>query len=446
VLGEIRPDGGTAEWCDVEVLRVLKRRTLAALRRQVAPVDGTALARFLPDWHGIGSPRSGPERLLEAIAPLQGLPLPWTALATTLLPARVAGFSLDLLDMLAASGAIAWVGGGALGPQDGRIALYLREQARSLLPPPGPFEGGELHAAIAAVLGRRGATFLSVLDDDVHRLVPAATASERRAALWDLVWAGVVTNDTFAPLRGFGRRGARRGGLRIDPMAGGRWFLVEELVDAGLDATRRAVARAELLLERYGVISREVGGAEDLPGGFGAVYQVLKSMEEAGRIRRGYFVEGLSGAQFALAGAVDRLRATPPDGGDEALVVAAIDPANPWGSLLPWPGGEREAKPRRVPGAFVIQDRGVPLLYVGAGAKQLITFPGLSAEGGLALALHALGRLPQGRRKPVVIESIDGVPVHDSPWAPALMQAGFRRDYRGLALASTLASRTGDAR
>jgi ATP-dependent Lhr-like helicase len=439
VLGEIRPDGGTAEWCDAEVLRVLKRRTLAALRRQVAPVDGAALARFLADWHGIGSRRAGPERLLEAIAPLQGLPLPWSALATTLLPARMAGFSLDLLDMLAASGAIAWVGAGALGPRDGRVALYLRERARSLLPPPGGFDGGELHAAIAAVLGRRGATFLSVLDDDVHRLVPGATASERRAALWDLVWAGIVTNDTFAPLRGLGRRGTRRGGLRVDPMAGGRWFLVQELVDAGLDATRRAVARAELLLERHGVVSREVGAAEELPGGFAPVYQVLKSLEEAGRIRRGYFVEGLSGAQFALAGAVDRLRAAAPEAAGDATVLAAIDPASPWGSLLPWPDGAREAQPRRAAGAFVIADRGVPLLYVGPGARQLITFPGLAAEGALALALAALARLPRaGRRAPVVVEGIDGVPVHESPWAPALMQSGFRRDYRGLALASTL--------
>jgi ATP-dependent Lhr-like helicase len=444
VLGEIRPGGGAPEWCDAEVLRVLKRRSLAALRRQVSPVDGAALARFLPEWHGIGSQRQGAERLLEAIAPLQGLALPWTALATTLLPARVAGFSLDLLDRLAASGAIAWVGAGALGPRDGRIALYLRERARTLLPPPADFPGNELHAAIVAVLGRRGATFLSVLDDDLHRLVPGPTLAERRAALWDLVWAGLVTNDTFAPLRGLGRSATRRGGLRLDPMAGGRWFLAQELADATLDPTRRTVARAELLLERYGIVSREVAAAEDLPGGFAPLYQVLKSMEEAGRIRRGYFVEGLSGAQFTLAGAVDRLRAVPADRPAAPLVLAAIDPANPYGTLLQWPGGERtagerEARPRRVAGAWVILACGDPLLYVGPGARQLITFPALANEGALAMALGALASLPRtGRRAAVVVETIDGIPVYESPLAPALTQAGFRRDYRGLALGSTL--------
>jgi ATP-dependent Lhr-like helicase len=439
VEGEIRPGGSRAEWCDAEVLRVLKRRTLARLRTAVAPVDGPALARFLPDWHGVGSRRLGPERLLEAIAPLQGLALPWSALATVILPARLAGFAPEQLDLLAASGAIAWVGGGALGPQDGRVALYLRERAGTLVPPPGDGPADALHAAIAAVLERRGATFLSVLDADVQALVPGATAPERRAALWDLVWSGIVTNDTFAPLRGLARRAGRRGGPRLDPLAGGRWFLVRELVDPRVDATRRTLARAELLLERYGIVSRDVAAAEELPGGFAPLYQVLKTLEESGRVRRGWFVDGLAGAQFGHAGAVDRLRAAPPDGDVAPLTLAAIDPANPWGALLPWPGGDGAARPRRVAGAWVIQHRGEPLLWVGPGARQLVTFPALAVEGGLERALRALSALPRaGRRSPLVIESIDGVPVFESPLAPALTQAGFRRDYRGLALARTL--------
>jgi ATP-dependent Lhr-like helicase len=227
-------------------------------------------------------------------------------------------------------------------------------------------------------------------------------------------------------------------------MAGGRWFLTEELASPDLDATRRTMARAELLLERYGVVSREVGAAEALPGGFAPVYQVLKSLEEAGRIRRGYFVEGLAGAQFALAGAVDRLRAAPADVATKPVVLAAIDPANPYGTLLPWPtiarpAGEPDSKPRRVAGAWVILDRGNPLLYVGPGGRQLITFPALAYEGALAMAIGALGQLPRaGRRAPLVVETIDGVSVYESPLAAALTQAGFRRDYRGLALASTL--------
>jgi ATP-dependent Lhr-like helicase len=447
VKGEIRPGGAELDWCDAEVLRRLKRRTLARLRDEVAPVEASALALFLPRWQGVDEGRSGQERLLEAIAQLQDLALPWSLWSSVVLPRRVAGFSLDMLDMLAASGAVVWVGRGAGGPRDGRVALYLRESVRDLVTaddfePPSP-----LHAAILEVLRSRGASFLTELEDAVGESAPAHTAGEFRAALWDLVWSGQITNDTFAPLRGLGRgprRGRRRGGM-VDRLAGGRWSRVADLAGREPDATRQTLARAKAMLERYGVVSRECAQAEEVPGGFGPLYRVLKEMEDTGRVRRGYFVEGLAGAQFSLPGAVDRLRAARSDaaerdhavGAGDLTVLAAMDPANPYGSLLSWPDPARpaQAKPRRVPGAWVILARGRPALYVAPRGRKIVTFPSTlrDEQGALAAALEALRRLPRGgRRGLLVIEQIDGEAAEHSPLLPALREAGYELDYRGL--------------
>jgi len=446
VRGEIRPQGIAAEWCDSEVLRQLKRRSLARLRHQIAPVDGASFARFLWDWHGLGSQRQGAERLLEVVAQIEGLPLSWSALRDDLLPARVAGFRLDQLDLLAATGQIVWHGCGALGPRDGRIALYRRGSARRLVQvdPSEPSELGPIHAAVVEHLNRRGACFLVELEDAVRPRFPATGTGEWDAAIWDLVWAGVVTNDTLAPLRALGttrRQGSRHRGAR--PLAGGRWSLVSQIADPEVSPTARSVALAEVLLERYGILSREAATAEALPGGFGPLYRVLSEMEDGGRVRRGYFVEGLSGAQFARPGTVDRLRAAgarlPGDREDEdslVRVLAAADPANPWGALLPWPETARpaEARPRRVPGAWVILADGLPALYLGPGRRHLLTFPQTAqAEDRLQRALSALAALPERlRRGSLTIERIDGEPAADSPLAELMLGQGFMRDYRGL--------------
>jgi ATP-dependent Lhr-like helicase len=460
VRGEIRPRGSALDWCDVEVLRRLKRRTLARLRHQVAAVDPRALGRFLPDWHGIGAGRGGPERLEEVVAQLEGLPLPWSTLATVILPARVAGFGPDLLDVASATGRIVWVGRGALGPGGGRIALYRRERAGELLETTAEMPGLALtdtHRAILEHLAQRGASFLVALEQAVLKAAPDTPTAEFEAALWDLVWAGRITNDTFAPLRALGRRAPSRPRRRgVDPLAGGRWSLVEELLAPGVSATERALARAHMLLERYGIVSREAAAAEDLPGGFAPVQQALKAMEEAGKVRRGYFVEGLAGTQFALAGSVDRLRAAAREqdqaaeyaelGPDEAVaeqsgppprLLAAVDPANPYGALLPWPisGAGEAARPRRVPGAWVMLVAGAPRLYVPAGGKALLTFPDPADEDHrhLSTALRALAHLPRaGRRRALVIEKVDGVPVWDCPLHALLRECGFQSDYRGL--------------
>ncbi|MEA3273713.1 MAG: DEAD/DEAH box helicase [Pseudomonadota bacterium] len=442
VRGEIRPGGVEPEWCDPEILRRIKRRTLARLRHQIAPADGVAFTHFLWDWHGLDSRRGGNPRLLEVVAQLEGLALPWSLLRDEVLPSRVAGFSVEMLDMLAAGGEVVWIGCGPLGARDGRIALYRRQTARRLLDPDAASgaELGEVHVAVVEHLRQRGACFMVELESAVRTGFPELTLAEWEAVIWDLVWAGGVTNDTFAPLCMLGaprRRQGRRSGKH--GLAGGRWWCLDELVDAGVTPTERTLARAETLLERYGILSREAAVAEALPGGFGALYPVLAGMEESGRVRRGYFIEGLGGAQFVRPGVIDRLRglsSASDDGASEVRMLAAVDPANPWGALLPWPDAERKppARATRVSGAWVIFVDGAPVLYLGANHRRLLTFPETTRDDQvLSAALRGLSDLPQRlRRGSLTIDRVDGEPVADSPIVPLMLQQGFRSDYRGM--------------
>ncbi|MCU0734199.1 MAG: hypothetical protein MUF20_01580, partial [Methylotetracoccus sp.] len=456
VRGEIRPGGVEPDWCDAEVLRTIKRRTLAKLRNDVAPLDSSVLGTFLPAWHGIGEGRGGPRRLQEAIGQLEGLPLPWSLLSQTVLPARVAGFTAEALDMLAATGAVVWVGRSPLGPADGRIALYRRDHASSLLEPPAAAAPGDpLHRAILDHLARRGASFLFELESTAREVEGHPSVADFKAALWDLVWAGLITNDTFAPLRSLGKREprssrtARRGGQWL---AGGRWSLVANLVDAHADPTAKALARTQVLLERYGLVSREAVQAEDWPGGYGPVYKVLKTMEEAGKVRRGYFIEGLGGTQFGYGGAIDRLRGCKPGDApvDEDIapadlrVLAAADPANAYGSLLPWPdtAEEVELRARRVGGAWVVLWQGRPVLYAAQNGRHALLFdhPALP-EAVWESAFVALAQITMpGRKGFLVIEKIDGKPVREAPLHQRLRCSGFESDPRGLVAGPGLAS------
>ncbi len=377
--GEFRPGGAEREWCDPEVLRLLRRRSLARLRREVEPVDPAAMARFLPEWQGVAavgearSPLRGSaalERLAEVVDQLAGLPIPASVLERDVLPARIAGYQPRLLDELGALGEVAWIGRGSLGRDDGRIVLV--RPGRELLRPTGSPDGVEppaepRHVAIREHLAARGASFY-------RELFAAARGNSDREvldALWDLVWAGEVTNDTFAPLRALrwkrtGSGGARRAGGRPGrltalgpPEAAGRWSLVA--ADATpASPTERLHARSLALLERHGVLTREAVATEGIDGGFAAVYPILRAMEESGRIRRGYFVDGLGAAQFALAGALDRLRAVrePADRPAAGTVhlLATADPANPYGAALAWPRrGETDRRPlQRAAGAYVV--------------------------------------------------------------------------------------------
>jgi ATP-dependent Lhr-like helicase len=418
---------GDAEWCDPEVLRQLKRRTLAALRHEIAAVEAPVYASFLAGWHGVGSDRQGVGRLREVVAQLEGLPIQASLLEEEVLPARIAGFSSDLLDLLGATGEVVWVGCGALGPRDGKVALLRRDRVSLLLDPPAPSPLTEepLPARILAHLGQRGACFLF----ELLQLDPDGPAVTE--ALWALAFGGYVTNDTFQPLRALRARKTGRG--RPNVAAGGRWSTVASLfVGPPRAATERHAARAVALLERYGVASAEAARHEELPGGFTTPYEVLRVMEETGKVRRGRFVEGLQGAQFAAPGVVDRLRGHRVDDG-AVTVLAAADPASPWGALLDWPRPELvpdAPRPRRVGGAKVIAVGGRPVLYVEKGERSLLVLD--ADEDRLAAALSALVGQGTDRWRTVRVERIDGAPAADHPLRDALVAAGFARTALGL--------------
>jgi len=500
--GEFRPSGTEREWCDPDVLRQLRRRSLARLRREIEPVEGTALARFLPAWQGVLPVADGAatlpgeaalERLAEVIDQLVGFPVPASVLERDVLRARVPGYQARLLDELGALGEVAWMGAGRLGRDDGRIVLYrpgrgavLREAAADGSARPS----SELHDRLRERLRERGASFY-------RDLGPAAgSASEREVldALWDLVWAGDVTNDTFAPLRALrwrrpsSERRPRPGRLALGPPeAVGRWSLVEGrgvarraagargattgaagAADGAASATQHLHALATALLERYGVLTREAVAAEEVAGGFSAVYPVLRVMEESGRIRRGYFVEGLGAAQFALPGAADRLRAMretwdggasgpaaaggaaaagaaprPADGAvpragagarPVAHLLAAADPANPYGAALAWPRrGDTDRRPLpRAAGAYAVLVDGLAVLYLERGGHSLQTLPASEDQAVATIAFAALRTLvDDGRLRELVVSRVDGVPVAGSKWRAALEAAGFKAGYRG---------------
>jgi ATP-dependent Lhr-like helicase len=456
--GEFRPGGAEREWIDPDVLRLLRRRSLARLRREVEPVDPVAFARFLPAWHGVravgeGGPplrqEAALERLAEVVDQLAGVALPASVLERDILPARVPGYQPRLLDELGALGEVRWVGRGSLGRDDGRIALI--RPGRELVAPGGPGADGAgerpfepRHERIREHLASRGASFYREL------YAAAGGGSDREVldALWDLVWAGEVTNDTFAPLRALrwkrtsrDTRGARRPGRLTSlgpPEAAGRWSLVPR--PSGTP-TERLHATALALLDRHGVVTRDAITSEGIEGGFSGVYPVLRALEEAGRIRRGYFIDGLGAAQFALGGAIERLRAVR-DGARDAderqvVVLAAADPANPYGAAIPWPRrGEDDRRPfQRAAGASVVLVDGAAAIYVDRGGGSIQSLPASDDREIGVLAARALDALlADGRGRELVITKVDGEPVAASSFRETLVAAGFVPGYRGLVL------------
>ncbi len=438
--GAMLPGTAGVEWCDPDVLRRLRQRSLATLRSEIAPVDPEVYGRFLPQWHGISvvGGHGGFVRLQEVLAQLEGVPLPYSILESEILPARIIDFQPRMLDELGAMGGVVWIGRGALGPKDGRIALYRRNRVPLLVDVPTELPAqGTLQERIYTHLTTRGASFMV----ELQTAIDGVSLTDLTSALWDLVWMGLVTNDTFLPLRNFVTkkgtptrttlRGRDNG--RTTWSVGGRWSAVATLIGKPPDPTLRAHARATLLLERYGVASAAAAQADGIPGGFSAVYPVFRAMEDAGRARRGFFVDGLGGAQFALSGAVDRLRASR-QAEDGAIVLPAADPANAWGVLIPWPTRPVEGpKPRRVAGAQVVLVGGLPVLFVDKGEKSWITLPAAEDLAVLARAVTAWIERPGGRRfKTFRIDKIDGMVATESPLVDAFLEAGFVAGYQCL--------------
>ena len=475
VAGEFTPGRVGREYCGTTMLRTIRRRSLAALRKEVEPAPQVVLARFLPEWQGVGATRRtrGIDGLARVIEQLAGVTVPASALESLVLPARVSDYSPALLDELTSSGEVLWCGAGALAGNDGWLTLVPASAAAELLPPVAEIELTPVHKAVLASLDGEQALFLRAISDRV-RAELAGTAEVTEAdiarAIWDLVFAGSVTNDTLAPVRqrlGGGRTAHSRrppaprarygrfnpitvgvGGTGRQPVTAtlpGRW---SRLPERGSDDARRALLRTEVLLDRYGILTRGEVAAEGVVGGFSAVYPVLRHGEDAGRYRRGYFVEGLGAAQFGLTGAIDRLRSltSAHDRGEpaapEALVLAATDPANPYGAALNWPdrvhlpeleAGKRGHQPARKAGALVVLVNGECALYVERGGRTLLSFT--AEESLLRAAAEALAVSARaGSLGKLHVESADGDPIVASALGHALEQAGFRPSPRGLRL------------
>ena len=546
--GAFRPDGTSTEWCDTSVLRTVRRRSLARLRREVEPVPPAAYARFLAAWHSIDRPRRGADALADAITQLAGAPVAASILETDVLPARVARYSSADLDALLASGELVWIGAGSLGPNDGRIRLYWRDEIATLAPPTDDEPADPVSAAVLAHLSEHGAAFWPDLLSAAHAAMargevqtsapdqspprdgsaatpqpgPSTTSQDlspsdaaadpagsggrpeaiaptesRRptdltslseqvlAALWDLVWAGLVTNDTLAPLRALGprrsgrstsrssgagraagaRHGSRRGRSGVltrsgparrrpgrlrsggPPSAAGRWSLTSLLREPAPSPTERAHGGAQALLERHGIVTRPGVLAEGHPGGFAAAYGILRALEERGSVRRGHFVEGLGAAQFATAAAVERLRdyrqqptaphtdrpatSERPHGQSQGLadvvVLAAADPAQPYGAALGWPPSD--GRPSRTAGAHVVLADGTPLVALDRGGRTLHTFEHAADDLRWVGALRQA--LADGRLAKVELARIDAGPAAEHPIHDLLIEHGFTAGYRG---------------
>ncbi|MBA2259463.1 MAG: DEAD/DEAH box helicase, partial [Acidobacteria bacterium] len=473
--GEFRPGGSGREWCDPEILQSVRRRSLARLRKQVEPVEPHVFVRLLTSWQGLVRRRSGLDALLDAIEHLQGVPLPATVFESEILAARVANYQPSDLDALCAAGEVVWRGVEPLGDRDGRLALYLTDHFGRLAGPAdpgtllrqgcggqaqGPESFSDRERAIVEHLGSVGASFFGAIHDATGGGYPGETVE----AIWNLVWKGVVTNDTFHALRAFTRAPERRARKvktagrsfrsrrASPPSAEGRWSLVSDRIGARVSLTEWSAAVAQQLLSRYGVLTREVAGAEGIYGGFSAVYKVLKAMEDAGRIRRGYFVAEVGATQFALPAALELMRSLRENPDEpETIVLSATDPANPYGTMLKWPGLVRGEGPvdgsvsaegvgrgaTRTVGSQVIFVNGVLAAYIPRGGRQLLAYapddePERSAIARpLSTRLASIARGEDGRAG-LMISEINGVPAAEHLLAPFLLDAGFYASAMGL--------------
>jgi ATP-dependent Lhr-like helicase len=453
--GGFRPGGVNREWVDAEVLRSIRRKSLAKLRKEIEPVEQRILARLFTRWQGVVQPRRGLDALLDTIENLQGAALPASLLETEILPARIVGYKPADMDTLVAAGEVVWVGFEALGERDGRVGLYLAEKLPVLWPKAANSEQelSERERLIVEYLRAHGASFFQTLHDGVGGGYPGETLE----ALWSLVWRGLLTNDALHALRAYCEKPAGSGrakptrrlhnqaGFRsrrtTPPTAQGRWSLNAVAFDAERNATEWSHAIAQQLLTRYGVVFRETAHAENLPGGFSAVYDVLKALEESGRMRRGYFAADLGATQFAMPAAVDLLRSLRVAGNEdssEVVMLAATDPANPYGALMRWPSAPEEGSSlTRSVGARVVLVDGALTGYLRRGNTNVqVMLP--EEEPGRSRAARALAEFlvrhvqkmeadgGERGRGGLLITSVNGVAVAEHPLAKYLVDAGFQ--------------------
>lgn len=440
--GSFRPGETQHEFCDAEVLQRIRNQSLAQSRREVEAVPPQTLARLLVRWQGIQTPRQGIDALLDVIQSLQGMPLLLSTLEAEVLPARIKRYQPSQLDTLLAAGEVVWQGVESVGSHDARLALFLSD-SQLLYHQPTPLESLSSQAqSLHQFLLQHGASFFAALHDSQGPVLQRETLE----ALWELVWAGLVSNDSFQALRAWqqgvgGKPGRpqstpntfRSRRTTTPPLGQGRWSLLPKSV---VSKEEWSLALSEQLLQRYGVLTREAVLAENVPGGFSAVYPALKILEEAGRIRRGFFVAELGAAQFALPPAVDllrTLRALPKE--PEVVCLTATDLANPYGSILPWPsivdGDADVTKGRlsRTGNAYVVLADGNLLAFFRKRGEELYTWipPTEPAQSRLNQALMqgltewVRSHQPMGW----VFHTINQQPAATHPLSALLQKTGF---------------------
>lgn len=475
VEGHFRTGIEGAEYCASEVLRKIRSRSLAQARAEAEPVSASTFARFLPEWLGVAAigehPQlSGADGVFQVLEQLAGVRLPASAWETLVLPSRVGDYQPGMLDELTASGEIRILGAGVAAAKDPWIMLLPADYAAELAPEQLEPALSPLQEQVIQVLGQGGGFYFADLLEQL-----AVPAAELKDALWTLVDAGLVTPDSFAAIRarlsgtatkGAAHRASRRptrGRLRMGRTSFaqsqhqatpsdmlGRWSLA---VQPSTDATSRSVAHGEAWLDRYGVVTRGSIVAEDVLGGFALAYKVLSRFEENGRALRGYLIEGLGAAQFSTPAIVDRLRglANSPDltgwpsGTDypRTYVLAATDPANPYGAALPWP--DTDLRPTRAAGALVVLVDGLLLAHLTRGGRTLNLFfddlptgIGESSEQLASRVVDALGAyVAQGRLTRLVVEKINGESVFDSPFLGTFKATSATITPKGLRIGAT---------
>lgn len=461
---EIVPEGiGGDEYCDVQVLRTIRTRSLAALRAEVEPVDQNTYARFLPAWQQVGSTLHGADGVYEIVAQLAGAEVPASALESFILPSRLVGYQSSWLDELCSAGDVLVCGAGATGGKDGWLSLHTAEHAALSLPAPNASDLQALDLRVLEAFESTGAYFAEELAARLHHPdQQPVSSSDITESCWRLFWAGYISPDTLAPIRGYLAGGStahkiakpapRARAARLNRLSGlsrlaqdhggspmrgprgsARWSLLPQPVT---DPTIAAHATAEIMLERYGVLTRGSVAAEAVPGGFGQLYRVLSKLEEAGHARRGYFVEKLGAAQFSTSTTIDRLRGyqlmEDPRRQPVATVLASTDPANPYGAALGWPATQTGHRPGRKAGAIVGLLDGQLCLYLERGGRTVLTFTQMPDESWNLIATQLVSALRTAKVEKIAIATVDGQPVLDHPVGSALLAAGFYSTPQGI--------------